>query len=129
MKISIKWNFEVDDAPLHGNLVATGDEVADRNIEREAMERLERGDVWVWFMAMCEASITVDGETFVGRSSLGGCSYRDRADFMKDAGAELQGLAVEYLYKALQPDTKRMQAAAKAVHLIATQGVEFEVES
>jgi len=66
-----------DDVPLKGNVMASGDDAADREAEDAVRADLEAGNVWAW------ASVTVTAKWagFEGTDNLGGCSYKDEADF------------------------------------------------
>lgn len=71
--------IEAEHIPVRGNF-CTEDADADRELEDEICDRLDRGDLWAW----CSVRVcVVDTRTQqVAHSSwLGGCSYKDEADF------------------------------------------------
>jgi len=66
---------------------ASGDDKADKEMVEWINFRLDRGDVWAWFSAKVTATITLpDGSTIEGVDYLGGCSYKDEADFTQQGG-------------------------------------------
>lgn len=88
-----------DETPVRGNVIASGDDAADKAIEDEILERLSRDDVWAW--ATVEMRAECGG--FVGRDFLGCCSYRDEAEFKADAYfQDMQKCAFDDLLRALQ---------------------------
>ena len=73
---------EQDHIPVRGNALASGDDAEDRRCEDEILKRLNDGDVWAWAVVEVEARY----HGLVGRDVLGGCSYRDEADFREPGG-------------------------------------------
>lgn len=69
-----------DDLPLRGNVLASGDEEADLEAERNVGEALERGEVWSW--ALIRVSAWWAG--FDGDDYLGACSYASEQAFLDD---------------------------------------------
>lgn len=84
MTREIDYRIEVlpEDIEVRGNLIASGDETYDRNLENEVLARLERGDEWAW----CVVRVIASADGFEGDAYLGGCSYRDEADFKAPGG-------------------------------------------
>ena len=70
----------VDETPLHGNVLASGDDKADREAEEATARRLNGGDVWAW--AHVTVSVSVLG--FTGTDRLGCCSYDNEHAFRTD---------------------------------------------
>ncbi len=72
--------FEVEclpeDISVEGNF-ASGDEEADREMERRIMADLESGNEWAW----CTVRVTARYGDFEGVDYLGACSYASKADF------------------------------------------------
>jgi hypothetical protein len=96
-----------DEIPVRGNALASGDDEEDRKYEDEILERLDNGDVWAW--ADVEVHVTLpDGRT--GACRLGGCSYKDEADFKQDGGyyEDLVNEAVGEAYDTPLPDTNQV---------------------
>jgi hypothetical protein len=79
------------------------------------LERLNRGEVWAWAYVTAEARCTIDGESFIGRDSLGGCSYQDRDDFMKDIGKEMRENALNDLRENMMKALRAAVAAGKGL--------------
>lgn len=65
----------------------------DDRLELEALERLSRGDVWAWACV----KVTAQWGSFSASTYLGGCSYKDEAEF-RSCG-ELASLEEESLSK------------------------------
>ena len=94
--------IEAEDSPVRGNLVVTDDPKADKRMENRVLKRLENGDLWAW----CSARVIASWNDFECESEwLGGCSYKNEADFRKggyyDDMKREAGLAlVQYLERA-----------------------------
>jgi len=80
--VTFTLTAEQDDLPVRGNAMASGDDEVDKAYEDQILARLDHGDEWAW------ASVTVRAEWngFVGEDHLGGCCYRDEADFTTPGG-------------------------------------------
>ena len=52
----------------------------DTEVIEELLRDLEGGNEWAW----CCACLSVTFEEWTGDSYLGGCSYKDEADFVRD---------------------------------------------
>lgn len=72
-----------DDTPVEGNASAWG-EPEDSDYAAEISARLNRGDIWAW--ALVRVVCTYPGLPFEGEDYLGGCCYRDEADFRQPDG-------------------------------------------
>ncbi len=59
-----------------------GDDGKDEEMVREIRERMARGDVWAW----CVVTVKARWNGFSGSDVLGGCSYKDEADFREEGG-------------------------------------------
>ena len=82
-RYNVRLIVEQDDTPVRGNAIASGDDEEDRKYEDLILARLATGDVWAW--AQVEVQVTLpDGRT--GSARLGGCSYKDEADFKEPGG-------------------------------------------
>lgn len=71
-----------DYSPVRGNALASGDDAVDRRVENTILRRLDRGDVWAW----CTVKVTARWGGFSGTDSLGGCNYRNEAEFRLPGG-------------------------------------------
>lgn len=82
MNVTYTIKVEQDDIPVRGNAIGSGNADFDKEVEDEILKRLDDGDVWAW------ATVTVVAtcEGFTGEAYLGGCSYKDEADFKQDGG-------------------------------------------
>jgi hypothetical protein len=78
-KLNVTYRIEVeqDDTQVRGNAMASGDDAADKAVEDEILDRLDRGDVWAWAMV----KVVAECEGFEGFDTLCGCCYKDEADF------------------------------------------------
>jgi hypothetical protein len=72
----------MEEIAVRGNVLASGDDAADKACEDEIIRRLEQGDVWAW------ASVNVRAiwRGFQGNDYLGGCSYKNEDDFTQPGG-------------------------------------------
>ena len=91
----------VDDIPIKGNAIASGNDDYDTQVENELIERLESGDVWAW--ACVEVKVSKWGHS--ESEFLGGCSYRGEFDF-KTGGyyTEMLETCVEKLLTTIEAD-------------------------
>jgi hypothetical protein len=69
----------VEDMPIRGNCMASGDDVVDEDCAKEIESRLADGNDWAW----CCVKVTARWHTFESTEYLGGCSYEDEEDFRK----------------------------------------------
>jgi len=81
--IEYRIRVEQEDIPVRGNIIDSGDPAYDRRVENGILRRLDAGDVWAWALVTVEC--VVDG-LVLGRSSLGGCSYKNERDFIRSSG-------------------------------------------
>ena len=75
--------------PLKGNVVDTGLDWQDQQIEDEVREELENGNEWKW----CQVAVNVEFRGNVATTYLGGCSYESEEDFKK--GGMLEQMVAE----------------------------------
>lgn len=70
------------DVPVRGNAIASDDEAYDKEVEDEILARLEY-DLWAWCCVEVRATIEIpeQGIKVSGSDYLGGCSYKNEADF------------------------------------------------
>lgn len=89
----VEWTLtcEPEDLEIRGNAMASGDDALDKEIEDEIIARLENGDQWAW----CCVHVTAKWRGLEGCDTLGGCSYKDEADFM--AGGYYDDMRMEAL--------------------------------
>ncbi len=80
--VKFRVNAVDDDLPVRGNAQASGNYESDREVEDGIIDRLEGGDVWAWALV----TVTAHWKEFVGQAVLGGCSYKDEADFISSGG-------------------------------------------
>lgn len=70
-----------DDIPIKGNASAIDPETDAKN-EAWIRHELKAGNEWAW----CRVTITASWQGLHGTDSLGGCSYRNEADFTQEGG-------------------------------------------
>lgn len=74
----------IDDTPVAGNALVSGDEAEDIAAENAILKRLTYGDRWAWAFVEVKAETTINGEKFTGSDYLGSCSYQDTNEFIRD---------------------------------------------
>jgi hypothetical protein len=84
MKVTpeITINVYPENIPVRGNIMASGDDQLDKEVEDEVLRRLEMGDVWAW----CCVEIVAEYRGVKASTTLGGCSYLSEDDFIKNGG-------------------------------------------
>lgn len=101
---AVTYDIEVlpEYTDVRGNVMASGDDDYDKECEDAILADLADGNEWAW----CTVKVTAryDGVDCVeGTDYLGGCSYRDRADF--EAGGyydDMKDQARDELYAQLE---------------------------
>lgn len=75
--VTFKVTVEQDEMPFRGNAMASGDDKADRALEHEIADALDRGQVEAWCIIVVKAIWSPDGEgmTLEGVDTLGGCCF------------------------------------------------------
>lgn len=76
--LTVRIFTTIDDTPIRGNALASGDDTIDRQCEDEIIARLNSCDVWAWALVAVEVEIT----GFYGSDYLGACSFHDVRDFI-----------------------------------------------
>lgn len=84
--VEVMVEVKIDDTPVRGNAVASGDEVFNKQVENEILARLERGDAWAWASVKVMVTPKSGRHVLTGCSYLGGCNYRDQQDFLVNSG-------------------------------------------
>jgi hypothetical protein len=80
--VAFTIKVEQEDLPVRGHVLDSGDVEGDEKVENEILKRLDAGDVWAW----AYVTVIADCGEFKGKDTLGGCNYRDEADFRQDEG-------------------------------------------
>lgn len=85
---------------VEGNAIASGDDEYDAKVEKRILSRLNRGDLWAWCDVECRATFNGFSES----DYLGGCSYKDAADFLTPGGywQDMKDEAREQLLRVLE---------------------------
>src|SRR5574343_417964 len=79
-RAKISLTAELDDLPVRGNSMASGDDDLEKEIEDRIIARINNDDVWAW----ASVKVTAKFNDFEGTDYLGACSYRDEDDFKSD---------------------------------------------
>ena len=67
-----------EDIPIRGNAISSGDDAYDEKVCARIESELESGNLWAWCLVRVECSAAGLSES----DYLGGCSYRDVAEFL-----------------------------------------------
>ena len=112
--ITFTLKAEQEDTMVRGNAQDSGDAALDKQVEDEIIARLDNGDVWAW----CYIVVTASCAGFTGRDTLGGCCYRDEADF-KQSGGYYKQMQEEARADLLRNIENAVVKGAKAASLLA----------
>lgn len=82
--VRYEWSYQQDDTPVRGNAMSSGDDAADRAYEDSILAALDRGEDWQWALVEVRAIVELDGQTFMGSTCMGGCSYATEAELKRD---------------------------------------------
>lgn len=93
-----------EDLEIDGNASASGDDEEDERVCEEIRARLDRGDVWAWCWVKITATYTDPkyGELAVD-DAIGGCNFRDEADFMAAYGDDMKAGLLAQLEELINP--------------------------
>ena len=80
--VTFTLEIEPEDLEIRGNALASGDDAEDREAEDSIIAQLESGNLWAW----CSVKVTATAGGVEGVDYLGGCSYRDTAEFIQPGG-------------------------------------------
>lgn len=121
VEITYEIAVEQDDTPVRGNAIASGDAVADKEVEDEILRRLDQGDVWAWACVEVRAIVELDGQRFLGNTYLGGVSCKDEAEFREndDYFSDMKAEALLDLENCLTNEVNRGKVAASLLAEIA----------
>lgn len=96
--MDIRLEVELDETPVRDNVCSLGDPDEDRAFEDEILERLGRGDIWAW--CCVRVVVTQDGVT-ASSPWVGGCTYKDEAQFREYMFDDMLGEARDELHAQL----------------------------
>lgn len=102
----ITWSLEaeLEDQPVHGNAIDSGDPEIDRQVEESILKQINNGDVWAWAFVR----LTGEWNGLAAFECLGCCAYKDEADFKADGYYEDMQHAV---LEAIQAQAERVATA------------------
>ena len=92
-RVAYRVEVEQDDTPLAGNVLASGDDVQDREAEEWVRSELDAGNDWAW--GVVRVTAVHPGLPFVGKAYLGACSYASQEDF--ERGGYFEDMKAEAL--------------------------------
>lgn len=95
-----------EDIPVKGNVICSGDEDFDHQVESEILKRMEQDDVWAW-ATVC---VSAEWEDLKEAEYLGCCCYADEEEFCQEGGyyEEMVEEAINNLNKRMQNLYKKM---------------------
>lgn len=73
---------QVDDLPVRGNALASGNDAEDKKAEDSILRKLRNGSIWAW----ASVKVVASRKEFSGVDYLGACSYKDFRDFIQPGG-------------------------------------------
>ncbi len=115
-EVTFKLVAEDEDIPIRGNAMASGDDEADKKLEDELIDRLDRGDIWAWCYVKVTATLTLpDGSKIEGWAGIGGCSYESEKDFIESDCyySDLKSEALDDLQKEVENEIQRGRSLAE----------------
>ncbi len=76
----VTWSLTCDpeSVPLRGNVLASGNDVADKRAERSVQRQLDNGNEWAW----CCVCVRGEWKGLTAEDTLGCCSYASRDEFV-----------------------------------------------
>lgn len=80
-EVEFSVEIESEDMSVRGNAMASGDDLADKEVEDHIIARLNQGDVGAW----CCIKVTAKWEEFEGFATLGGVSLSEKESSDKQA--------------------------------------------
>jgi hypothetical protein len=83
-RVTYTLRIEPEYIPLEGNVLASGNDAEDKAAENDVRTQLRAGNEWAWCCVTVEAHYP--DFPFVGRDTLGACSYASEADFTQPGG-------------------------------------------
>lgn len=97
-EVEFTLEIEEDGVPEEGDF-DSGEPEKDEELRRELRKRLANGDLWAW----CTVVVTAKWKGWKGVDTLGGCSYKDEADFRQEDGyfGDMKERALEDLNKSI----------------------------
>lgn len=115
-EVTYRFEYEQDDTSVRGNVICSGDDAFDKQVEDATLERLELGYVEAWALCKVTAEIIVDGNVFKGTAYLGGCSYDTAIAMKADVQPQLEPEALADLAQTLKREVARGAIAAKVLN-------------
>jgi hypothetical protein len=106
-----------EDMPVRGNAMASGDDAVDAAAEKAIIADLAAGNEWAWCTVRVQVSWTApSGRVYHANDYLGGCSYKDEADFRADSYyADMVARALDMLNTDLRTTYADLAAAPRDV--------------
>jgi hypothetical protein len=119
-QVTFTVQCDPEDLPLVGAFTSGDPTYAEEEakLERELLKRSNEGDAWAWCYVTVTATVVVDSHTFVGVASMGGCSYKDEAEFKADDYfSQMKNEAMDDILTRAQADLNRAKAAGALLRM------------
>jgi len=97
-EVTFTFELEPDETPFEGNVLASGDDEADREQEAWTRDELDRGNVAAW----CVAIVRVTWKEYGACDVLGGCSYRSERELWADLAGTMKSEALDRLNETVR---------------------------
>jgi len=96
-EVEFTYTLEVDDVPIEGNAMASGDDSVDQECYAWIRRELAHGNYAAWGSVL----VTAAWKGFRGTAGLGGCSYETEKALWADLRTELEDEALDDLNASL----------------------------
>jgi len=105
-EVTFSISVEMDDTPVRGNALASGDSYVDRQEEDLILKQLNNGNIWAWACV----KVTATWKGYSEYDILGGCSYESEEEFKADCYYEdMKDRALEELQNKLESAAKDLE--------------------
>lgn len=117
-EVTFKLDVEYEDMSIEGNVMASGDDEADKKAEKWVRDELERGNVWAWACV----KVTAKWAGFEGWGVLGGVSCQKAEDFTDDGMDDLTDQAIKHLISNIREAGWKVEATEADVEKAYSRG-------
>ncbi len=117
LQLNIYRELLPEDIPVRGNVMVSGDDALDQEVEDEIIARLDRGDIEAWCMARVTAEFALDDDDPIcyALDHLGGLSYPSEAELWEGIERDYE-LTKNATREALEELLKIIHVAPEAVY-------------
>lgn len=110
-EVEIEFTAEEEDVEVRGNVIVSGDDALDKEVEDDVIRRLNLGYIEAWF----SAKVTARWKGFEGVNYLGGCSYGSLKEFTDS------GTYQDMINQALEELQEEVEAAFESLRELQEQ--------